>query len=67
MELAEYLFSTAMELLKKYSIAWFHSCSIAILLDNETWIADTVTGLNRYNNSFQNLVPNSPYGIATGR
>jgi ligand-binding sensor domain-containing protein len=38
----------------------------AILLDNETWIADTATGLNRYNNSFQNLVPNSPYGIATG-
>jgi hypothetical protein len=38
----------------------------AILLDNETWIADTASGLNRYNNSFQNLVPNSPYGIATG-
>lgn len=38
----------------------------AILLDNETWIADTASGLNRYNSSFQNLVPNSPYGIATG-
>ncbi len=38
----------------------------AILFNNETWIADSINGLTRYNNSFQTLVPNSPYGIATG-
>ena len=38
----------------------------AIILDNENWIADTINGLTRFNNSFQNFVPNSPYGIATG-
>jgi hypothetical protein len=52
---------------KKYTVCEFHPrSSPAVILDNENWIADTTNGLTRFNNSFQNFVPNSPYGIATG-
>ncbi len=39
----------------------------AILHNNEYWIADSLTGLSKFNgSSFEQFIPNSPYSFASG-